>query len=495
LSHPVLGTSSQSSRLKKGERVNGEKGRGKKGEKGKPRVDAANVDAAATNIDSPERANIDSPERVSIDSPESSASSSHFPSSHFSHASIPTASVAPLPPSPEKPSPMIGISRSAIVIGFVSLLSDISGEMIYPVLPIFITEVLHAPATVVGLIEGVAVGLSNVVSGVSGWLSDRMGRRKPIAFAGYALTALSRPVIAAAGAWPVVLAARFAERFGKGIRNAPRDALLAESTADEHRGRAFGFERAMDSAGAVLGPLIALVFVGWMGLAIRNIFLISAIPATLAALLLLTVREQPERIVVGARSLRLSLVGTTPEYRKLIFIIGVFGLANSANAFLILRAEQLGLSRGSTILAYTLYNAVAALASMPIGAVSDRMGRRNLLILGFLIYAVSYLGFAAASAAWLVWPLFLIYGLVPAFTEGVSKALVLDTSGSVGRATALGIYSAVTGLTQIVASYIGGLLWDKIDSRATFYFGAALALFSVVLLYLLLPSRARSVRS
>jgi MFS family permease len=364
--------------------------------------------------------------------------------------------------------------------------------MIYPVLPIFITEILHAPASVVGLIEGVSVGTSNVVSGFSGWISDRIGRRKPLAFMGYALTAASRPVIAAAGAWPVVMGARFAERFGKGVRNAPRDALLAESTADEHRGRAFGFERAMDSAGAVLGPLVALALVGWAGLAIRNIFLVSAIPATLAALLILSVRERPEHAVTGAKSLRLSLAGTTPDYRKLLLIIGVFGIGNSANAFLILRAEQMGLSRGSTILAYTLYNAVASLVSMPAGAASDRAGRRNLLIIGYLIYALSYAGFAMANAAWLAWPLFIIYGLFPALTDGVAKALAVDTGGATGRATAIGVYSTVTGLTQIVASYAGGLLWDKVDPRATFYFGAALAGVAVVLLLALLPSRSRT---
>lgn len=393
---------------------------------------------------------------------------------------------------PERSSAFTGISRSAIVIGFVSLLSDVSGEMIYPVLPIFITEILHAPASVVGLIEGVSVGTSNVVSGFSGWISDRIGRRKPLAFMGYALTAASRPVIAAAGAWPVVMGARFAERFGKGVRNAPRDALLAESTSDEHRGRAFGFERAMDSAGAVLGPLVALALVGWAGLAIRNVFLVSAIPATLAALLILSVRERPERVVTGAKSLRLSLAGTTTDYRKLLLIIGVFGIGNSANAFLILRAEQMGLSRTSTILAYTLYNAVASLASMPAGAASDRAGRRNLLIIGYLIYALSYAGFAMANAAWLAWPLFMIYGLFPALTDGVAKALAVDTAGATGRATAIGIYSTVTGLTQIIASYVGGLLWDKVDSRATFYFGAALGGVAVVLLLALLPSRSRT---
>jgi len=232
------------------------------------------------------------------------------------------------------------------------------------------------------------------------------------------------------------------------------------------------------------------VLVGWMGLGIRNVFLVSAIPATLAALLILTVRERPDRVVKGEKSLRLSLAGTTSDYRKLIFVIGVFGLGNSANAFLILRAEQLGLSRSSTILAYTLYNAVSTLASMPAGAASDRAGRRNLLIIGYLAYAVSYAGFAMANAAWLVWPLFMIYGLFPALTEGVAKALAVDTAGSAGSATAIGIYSAVTGITQIVASYIGGLLWDKIDPRATFYFGAALSVVAVLLLFALLPSRS-----
>ena len=361
--------------------------------------------------------------------------------------------------------------------------------MIYPILPLFLTETLHAPATVLGLIEGVAVGASTAIGGISGWLSDRMGRRKPIAFAGYALTALTRPMIAAAQVWPVVLGARFAERFGKGIRNAPRDALLAESTPEEYRGRAFGFERAMDSAGAVIGPLVALALVGWASLGARSIFLISGIPAALAALLILTVREGRRDSVAPSSKLKFSLAGTTGEYKRLLFITAVFGLANSANAFLILRSEQLGLDRKWTILAYTLYNAVASLASMPAGAASDRFGRRNILIIGFAIYAVSYGGFGAASAGWLVWPLFAVYGLFPALTDGIGKALAVDTAGTAGRATVIGIYSMVVGLTQIAASYIGGLLWDRVDSRATFYFGAALAGLAAVLSFALLPSK------
>jgi len=386
-----------------------------------------------------------------------------------------------------------GLSRSAIIIGFVSLLSDISGEMIYPILPLFLTETLHAPATVLGLVEGIAVGASTAIGGFSGWISDRLGRRKPVAFFGYALTAATRPIIAAAQVWPVVLAARFAERFGKGIRNAPRDALLAESTNEKFRGRAFGFERAMDSAGAVIGPLVALLLVGWFGLGPRSIFLISGIPAALSASLILTVREpRGDRLNVKSKVL-FSLRGTTAEFKRLLIVTAVFGIANSANAFLILRSEQLGLNHKWTILAYALYNAIASLAAMPAGTASDRFGRRNVLIVGFIIYAVSYAGFGAAKAGWMAWPLFALYGLFPALTDGVGKAMAVDSAGTAGRATVIGIYSMVVGLTGIAASYIGGWLWDHVDPSATFYFGAALAAVAALLSVMLLSSRRTHV--
>jgi MFS family permease len=386
--------------------------------------------------------------------------------------------------------PAAGLSRTAIITGFVSLMADISTEMAYPILPGFITGTLGAPATAMGLIEGLAQGLAHSVSGVSGWLSDRIGRRKPVAFAGYALTAVSKPMIGLATGWTTVLMARLADRLGKGIRGAPRDALLAESSPEERRGRAFGFERAMDNAGAVLGPLLAVVLVGQLGLGARAIFLLSAIPASIAALLILAVREHLPKVIAGPKGLNLSLAGTTRDYKLLLLITAVFGLANSANAFLILRAEQLGLSVNRTILAYALYNAVAALASMPAGSASDSTSRRNLLIIGYVIYAAVYMGFAVASASWLVWPLFAGYGFFPALTDGVGKALAIDTAGKAGRATAVGIYSAIVGLTQIAASYIGGLLWDRFSAPATFYFGAALAAAAAFLLFVLLPPRA-----
>src|SRR5215471_3385554 len=382
----------------------------------------------------------------------------------------------------------LALPRSAILIGLVSLFADISTEVMYPLLPAFITQELGAPVAALGIIEGVAQGASSVLTGISGWISDRIGRRKPVAFVGYALTAISKPLIGAAGSWHIVLGARFADRVGKGIRVAPRDALLSESTPAEQRGRAFGFERAMDNAGAVLGPLLALALVNWAGLGIRAIFYLAVIPASIAAFLILALRESPSP-TSGGNSLRLSFSETTGLYRRLLVITGVFGLANSANAFLILRAGQLGLATGWTVLAYALYNAVASIASMPAGSASDKFGRRNLLIVGYTIYSLAYLGFAAAGSAWLVWPLFVVYGLFPALTDGVAKALAVDTAGTAGRATAIGMYSTVVGVTQIAASYIGGVLWDAIGAPATFYFGAALAAIAVVLLLLLMPAQ------
>ncbi len=368
-------------------------------------------------------------------------------------------------------------------------MADISTEMIYPLLPIYLTQQLLAPKSAVGLIEGLAVGTASIVTGLSGWISDRLGRRKPVAFAGYLITALSRPLIAFAGSWPLVMVARFADRFGKGIRSAPKDALLADAASEKDRGRAYGFERMMDYTGAVGGPIAGLGLLAWLGAdRMPTIFLISTLPAALASLLILALGEKRSD-AKSAGSIRFSLAGTTSGYRRLLAVTLVFGLANSANAFLILRAENLGLAVRWTILAYALYNLVAAVFSWPAGAASDRLDRRRLLIIGYAIYAISYAGFGFASEGWMVWPLFVIYGIFPALTDGVAKAWAVDTAGSAGRATAIGIYSMVVGATQIGASYLGGLLWDRIDARATFFVGALLAAVAVALIFILFPSQ------
>ena len=379
------------------------------------------------------------------------------------------------------------LPKTAILIGLVSLLSDTSSELVYPLLPVLVTQILSAPAAALGLIEGVATGTASIVSGVSGWISDRVGRRKPIAFFGYFLTSASRPVISLALSWPVVMAARFADRLGKGIRTAPRDALVAESAPSELRGRVFGFERAMDSAGAVIGPLLAVALVGWAQIDVRTIFLISAIPAFAGTVLILFVRDsRPDRERDGPPGVWVIRLASG-DYKRLMVVIAVFGLANSANAFLIMRSQQLGLGTQGAVLAYAVFNAVSAGASMPAGSASDRFGRRDLLVTGYLIYAISYAGFGFAKEAWLVWPLFAFYGLFPALTDGVAKAMAVDTAGSAGKATAIGIYSMVVGLTQIGASYLGGLVWDLYGSSMTFYLGAFMASVAAGLLIVLFP--------
>jgi MFS family permease len=361
--------------------------------------------------------------------------------------------------------------------------------MVYPVLPIFIKDVLKAPAAALGLIEGLANGTASVVTAFSGWISDHLGRRKPVAFSGYALTALSKPVIAFAAVWPVVLGARFADRLGKGIRSAPKDALIAETATDEDRGRAFGFERMMDYSGAVAGPLLGFALLYSLGTgSLRTIFLLSVIPAAGSALLLLAIREPRSSGQHRSQLLGLTLEGLPREYKLFLATAAVFGLGNSANAFLILRANSLGLETSTTILAYTLYNAVAAAASLPAGAASDKLGRKNLLVAGYLIYAMAYTGFGAADRAWLVWPLFALYGLCPALADGVGKVFAIETAGTLPRATAIGVYAMVNGLTQIVASFVAGLLWDHVGPSSTFYFGAGLAACSAVFLIFFVPA-------
>lgn len=382
------------------------------------------------------------------------------------------------------------LSRSAIIIGLVSLLSDASSEMIYPVLPIFLTQILHAPATVIGLIEGVTNGVANLVPLIAGWLSDRTGRRKSIAFVGFLLSALSRPVIGLASVWGVAFAARGADRLGKGIRSAPKQALLADAASDTQRGRVFGYDRAMDYLGAVIGPLICLVLVGGLKVSERSIFFIASVPAFLAALMILAVREP--RNGAKAKVSGSSFTGLTRQFKLFLIVAAVFGLANSTNSFLILRAQELGLTTAWTTLAYALFNAVSSLFSMSAGTASDKFGRRNVLLIGYAIYALVYCGFGSATQVWMMWPLFALYGLFPAFADGAAKALAVDTAGTAGRATAIGIFSAVNGITQIAASFIGGVLWDKINSQATFYFAAALSALAVVLLFLLLPSRTQN---
>lgn len=389
----------------------------------------------------------------------------------------------------EKRDLLLGVKRNVFFLGLVSLFTDVSSEMIYPLVPIFLTTVLGAPVAIVGLIEGIAESTASLLKTFSGWLSDRYARRKPFVLGGYSLSALGKLLLSVAFVWPVVLAARFVDRLGKGIRTSARDALIADETDVAHRGRAFGFHRAMDTAGAVIGPLIALFLMAALKERYRLIFLLAFFPAILGVgLLFLFVKE---RMRVGSpqagKAPRLKLAGFDRSFKLLLLIIIIFGLGNSSDAFLILRAKDLGLSATLVVLAYVLYNIVYAAFAMPAGALSDRVGRKRLMAGGLLIFAMVYFAFALVSKAIYVWPLFAIYGFYTAMTEGVGRALVTDLTVSERRGTALGLYHTAVGLTTFAASLIAGLLWTYIGAFAPFVYGGAMSLIASLMFIAIMP--------
>lgn len=394
----------------------------------------------------------------------------------------------PSPEPPEPGSPIPGIRRNVFILGITSFLTDLSSEIIYPLVPLFLTSVLGAPLVVVGLIEGIAESTASTLKVFSGWISDRMQRRRPLTILGYGISAVAKPLLAAATIWPVVLLLRFGDRVGKGIRTAPRDALIADSSDPESRGRAFGFHRAADTGGAALGALVALGALGLIGERYRTIFLIAAIPAALGVASLFLVRERVHPHPHGERP-RLSLKQFDRKFKLFLLASAIFALGNSSDAFLILRATDLGLSAFAAVLAYVLFNLIYSAFSMPAGSLSDRIGRRRVIAAGFIIFSLVYLGFAAAGSTVAVWPLFAVYGLYMALTEGVGKAFVADMAPVTSRGTALGTYHTVTGLITFFASLTAGLLWDSVGSSAPFYFGAACGGAATVVLLLALREK------
>lgn len=366
--------------------------------------------------------------------------------------------------------------KNVRLMGVVSLLTDASSEMVYPVLPLFLANVLGAPVMAIGVIESLAEATAAFVKLGSGWLSDRAGRRKPLVVAGYTLSNLAKPVLAVAQSWPAVLVLRVTDRLGKGVRTAPRDALIAESCTAADRGRSFGVHRALDTAGAALGP-----FVAWLVLSLdpgpsgyRTIFAISAIPGALAILVvLLAVRDTGTRLAHD-RNARLSFRDFSKPLAAFTVISFVFALANSSDAMLILRAQDLGAKASLIPLMYVVFNVVGAALAGPLGAWSDRVGRRRLLVFGFGGYALVYLGFALAQGAIAPWALFALYGIPYAATEGMTRAYVCDLAGAARRGTVLGGYTFVLGLAALPSSALAGLLWDTVSHAAPFGVSATL---------------------
>jgi len=375
-----------------------------------------------------------------------------------------------------------GVGRNVVWMGVVSFFADVAGEMIAPLLPLYMTAVLGAPATAVGLVEGAAELSASVFRGVGGWWSDRAGARKPTVVFGYSLSAFAKPALALAGGWPGLLVARFADRAGKGLRGSARDALIASSTSPEHWGKAFSLHRAMDTAGAVAGPLIGLWLLNSVGLSYRSIFLWAGLPAFAAVLVLVLFVREAEIVRPAPASGPRARAPLSSKFWRFLAVYGVFALGNSSDAFVLLKGRDAGMSATAVVLAYVLYNLVNASLATTAGRLADRFGRRLTVAVGMGVYALCYLGLARASSERALWPLFALYGLQAALIEGSFRAVVAGASETENRGLAQGVFQGVTGALGFAASVLAGLMWTKISPSAPFYFGAACAACAAVLL-------------
>jgi MFS family permease len=379
-----------------------------------------------------------------------------------------------------------GLSRNTFLLASASLFADISTEMLYPVLPVFLTQTLKAGGSIVGLVDGIAQAAQNIVQGFSGALSDRLQKRKPLALAGYLLAAVAKPLMGLSTVWQGVFGARLLDRVGAGIRSAPRDALIASSVDEKDRGRAFGLEGFGDNAGAFLGPLLAVYLLYSLHIGMRTLFYLAIIPGLLAFFMVLLATERP--IAVAAKSkIDVGLRQFPKAYWKYLLATAVFGLGNSSNSFLILRTQDMGASLETTILIYAGFNLVAALISYPAGSLSDSWGRKNVLLASFVIFLIAYLGFALTRNILLIAGLFAFYGLYQGIFRAVGKALASDFVPQQLRASGIGWYSATIGLLQLVASIVAGLLWDRFGHESVFVYGATFAVFGSMALYALVP--------
>jgi MFS family permease len=381
-----------------------------------------------------------------------------------------------------------GLSRNTFLLALASLFSDISTEMLYPVLPVFLTQTLGATGSIVGLVDGFAQAAQSIVQGFSGALSDKLQKRKSIALAGYLLSAAAKPLMGLSTIWQGVFGARFLDRIGAGVRSAPRDALIASSVDEKDRGRAFGLEGLGDNAGAFLGPLFAVVLLYGLHVGLRDVFYLAVIPGLLAFIMVVLVTEEPAMVAAKSK-IDVGLRQFPRAYWKYLLVTALFGLGNSSNAFLILRTQDIGASLETTILIYAAYNLVAALISYPAGSLSDKWGRKTILLASFVIFVIAYAGFALAQDIFLIAGLFVFYGLYQGIFRAVGKAFASDFVPQRLRASGVGWYSTTVGLLQLVASIVAGLLWDRVGHAAVFYYGAAFAAAGSIALLVFIPAR------
>jgi len=374
---------------------------------------------------------------------------------------------------------------NVIITGITSFLTDISSEMIYPLLPLYLTTQLGASPAIVGLIEGIAESLASLLKVFSGYISDKVQRRKGLAMLGYASSTVGKLLLFLSTSWVWVLGGRAVDRFGKGVRTAPRDALIADSTAKERRGRAYGLHRALDTAGAVVGVGLAYYFLTAYRGDYKAVFLYSLIPAALGVAVLSLAREtRAVRAAASGRPLSFNWSALPARLKAFLAVVLLFTLGNSSNQFLLLRAKNLGFPPASVLLLYMAYNVIYALFSYPAGRLSDRIGRKTLLVAGYIFYGLVYFGFALIREASHLWPLFAAYGLYIAFTEGVQKALMADLAPVELRATLIGLHATFVGIGLFPASFLAGILWDAFGAPAPFYFGGAMGLLAALGLWM-----------
>jgi len=393
------------------------------------------------------------------------------------------------------------IPRNVWALGLTSFFTDISSEMVLNLVPLFLFNVLGVKTSLIGLIEGIAETTASLLKIFSGYISDRIGQRKWLTASGYGLSTISKPLLYFATSWAGVLGVRFADRTGKGIRTAPRDALIADSVKENQRGLSFGLHRAADTGGAMLGLIIAALVI-WGAQAglhtltrdtFQKVVLLSIIPGVLGVLSVVFGAQEVGRKPGLVKLPSLSLQGFDTRFRAFLFILVLFTLGNSSDAFLILRAQERGLSVLQVMGMLITFNLIYALISTPAGALSDRVGRRRLIIGGWFVYSLVYLGFAGASAGWQVWGFYALYGIYYGLVEGTAKAFVADLVLPEQRGTAYGLYNAAVGLTAFPASLIAGVLWQGVGRwsgfgpSAPFFFGAGIALMAVLLLGIWLP--------
>jgi MFS family permease len=389
--------------------------------------------------------------------------------------------------------PYLGLSKNVRSLGWVSLFNDISSEMIYPLLPIFLTQVLGAGVIFVGLIEGVAESVSSFLKLFSGWVSDRFQKRKALIFLGYALASVTRPFIGLATSAFHVLFLRFFDRIGKGVRSSPRDALLSQSCNENERGKAFGFQRAMDHAGAMTGPLIASLLMTTFTKELRTIFILSFIPACLCLWILFRGVTDIAGPQTSTRPpLKLHWRSWNKKFKVFLLIIILFTLGNSSDAFLLLRAKDLGVGMALIPILWFFFHLSKTVFSVPGGSLSDRIGRRKVMILAWAVYGLTYLGFAFASKAYHIWLLFLIYGFYYGLAEGTERAWVADLVEESKRGTAYGVYHFCIGMVALPASLLMGLIWKSVGVKWAFSFGAGMALIAALLAILLLGDQERT---